>query len=108
MMALRIPHPDASRSRHVKISISVYFHSIRHAVAFATGFFSKDAAICQRAVWSDLINANVSLLAVIDVKTLSIGGEGQPVGLGQIFCEQSHFAIRIQAIHALERNLPSL
>ena len=105
MVALRIPHPDAFRSRHVEIPIPVYFHSVGYAVAFATGLSSEDAAICQRAVGPEAINANISLLAVIDVKTLSIGGEGQPVGLGQIFCQQLHFVIRIEAIHTLERNL---
>src|SRR5207302_5891703 len=49
--------------------------------------------------------ANVSFLAVIYIETLSIGGEGQPVGLGQIPCEQAYFAIRIETIHSLERNL---
>src|SRR6267378_4919882 len=105
MMAPGIPYPDASGAGHVEISIFVHFHSVGHAIAFAAGLFSEDAALRKRSIWRHVINTNVSLLAVSHVETLSIRREGEPIGLRQIHCEQAYLAIGIQAIHALKRNL---
>src|SRR5205085_680159 len=92
---------------HEQISLLVHFHAIGYAAAvFLTAFFfSEDAAVSKRSVSGDLVDANVALLAVVDIKALAIWGKSQAVRLCQIFCQQAHVAFVIESIHALKWNL---
>ncbi len=72
MMSLSVPHPDSLGSCNLNISVAIDFDPVGNSVAFASGFFSKDAPVAERAVWAKIIDTNVSLLAVVHVETLAV------------------------------------
>ena len=67
------------------------------------GFLAEDPTVAQRAIGRGIVHANVSLFAVIHVEMFSVGRKGKPVGLSQIFGQETDAALVIQAVHALER-----
>ena len=73
MISLCIPDPDSFWAGHEQIALFVYLDSVGDAVVRASLFFSEDSAVGERAVGRDLIDADVSLVVVIDVEALSVG-----------------------------------
>ncbi len=67
MMAPGIPDPNPSRPRHVEIALLVYLDPIGDAIAFASGFFPKDSAVLYGSVGIKVVDANISLLAVVHI-----------------------------------------
>jgi len=74
-MALRVPNPNPLRTGDVNVSLSIDSHAIRHSIGFPSRLFAKDTAVRDRSVGRNVIDANISLLAVIDVKVFSIWGK---------------------------------
>jgi len=96
VMSLGVPYPDSLRTRDVKIPIAIDLDSIGDAVALTARLFTEDAAVGDRAIGTKIINANVSLLAVVNVEFLAVGRKGQAVGLAEFLGEQSDFAAGVE------------
>ena len=102
MMSLSVPHPDSLGSCNLNISVAIDFDPVGNSVAFASGFFSKDAPVAERAVWAKIIDTNVSLLAVVHVETLAVRRKGQAIGLGEFFREKRDSAAGVETEDSLE------
>src|SRR5581483_335724 len=87
MIACRVPDPNALWTGHKKISIAVDFDSVGNPVVFATRFFAENVAGAQSHAWTDIVHANISLLAVIHVEVFAVGREAETVRLRQILCK---------------------
>src|SRR5690348_18302698 len=104
-MALRIPDPDALWSGDEQIAAAVESHAVRHAVIRSARFFPEDAAVAQCAVAVKVVHPDVALVAVIHKKAFSVRLESQAVGLRELFGQQLHISLAVQAVHALKRDL---
>ena len=103
MMALRIPHP-VPPGGHVQISIPVEFDAIGDSIPFSSGLLAKDFATGQSAVTVKIINANIPLLAIVDIELFAVGRKREAIRLSEFFREQSHVSLLIEPVHALKGN----
>src|SRR5579863_1017606 len=104
-MALGIPNPNAFRASDENITFAIDAHAVGNSFALISLFISKNAAVRERAVGVNIVDANVFLRAVVHVEMLSIGREGEAVGLREIFCQQRDLAAVVETIDALIRDL---
>ena len=81
VMSLRVPHPNSFRTSDVKVAGFVYAHAIGYTFVLIASLFAKYAAIDERAIAVDVVNANVALLAIVHVKAFTFGRKSEPVGL---------------------------
>src|SRR5882724_10561654 len=92
-MSLRIPNPNSLRARDEKISFAVDFDAVWNSVVLAARFLAEDTAVGQASVCSDIVDADVALGGVVDIKTFAIGRKGQAFGLREIFGQEAHAAL---------------
>src|ERR1700686_3944454 len=104
-MALGIPDPDSSWAGDVNVAGTIDFDAVGNAFTFSAGFFTEDAPVCQRSIGPEIVDADVALFAVVYIKLLSVGGEGQAIGLRKFLGEQSEFSGRVEAKYALKVQL---
>ena len=81
MVAVRVPQPDPLRARHKNISLLIEFHVIRDTIVLASGFGSKNPSIRERCIRCEIIDANISLLAVVHIEFLAIRRNPQSIRL---------------------------
>src|SRR5579871_1559125 len=105
MMALGVPHPNSLGSGDEKISLPVDFDSVGHTIVVCARLFAKNAPILQNTIGSNVVDPDIALLAVVDIKMSSIGRKSQAVRLRQVFCQQANTALVVQPIDPLEGNL---
>src|ERR1700691_5331619 len=105
MISVRIPDPDALWADYIQISVLIEFHAVGDAIIFSAGFLAEDSAIGECAVGVCVVNPNVSLFAIVDIKVLAIWRESQTVRLSQILCEQFQVTFAVEPVHALVWNL---
>ena len=48
-------------------------HAVGNAFALVSLFFSEDAAVFERAVGANVVDANIFFGAVVDVEALAVG-----------------------------------
>src|SRR5436309_3655779 len=104
MHAAGRPHPNSFRAGNEQIAALINFDSVRDAFTLSSRLLAEDAAIAQRGVGRKIIEANVSLLAVVHIEAFSVRGKRQAIWLGEVFGEQANVAGRIETKHALKWN----
>src|SRR5271156_4126323 len=77
-----VPHPDSSGPGDKNISLFIQLHAVGHTVAFASGLRSENSSIGQRCVRSEIVNTNISLLAIVHIEFLAIRRKAETVRLG--------------------------
>jgi len=87
MVAFGVPDPDAFRPGDEEVAVLIYLHSIGHAIAPTTRLLTEDAAVAEGSVGSNVVDADVSLFAVVNVKVLAIWRKSETVRLGQVLGE---------------------
>src|SRR5579862_9005006 len=102
MMARRIPNPNSQRTGHENISKTVHSHPVGNAFAFAVWLFAEDAAIQKSSVGLEIVNMNISFLAIVYVQALSIWRKRKAVGLRKFLSQQRDLTFCIEAKYSLE------
>jgi len=72
VFALRIPYPNSFRTGDIQISICVDLYSVGHTILWAARLLAEDFPVRERAVFRYVINANVALLTVVDLKMFAV------------------------------------
>ena len=95
MVALRVPTQTPFGPVTNRVSVTINLDSVGDAIVRSSGFFAEDAAIAQRTIGRDVIDANISLgiVIVVDVEMFSVGRKRQAVGLGQVFSEEAELPL---------------
>ena len=72
MISFGIPYPDALRAGNKDVSVLIHLHPVRYAVVFAARLLPEDAAVRQSPIMRNVVDANISLFAVVDVEVLAV------------------------------------
>lgn len=98
------PDPDSFRAGNEQIAVPVNLDAVGNAIVFLPGLLAENAAVGQRTIRGNIVNANISLLTIIHLKLLTIRRECQPVGLTKVFGQQPDLAVSVETVHTLKWN----
>src|SRR5436190_14213050 len=85
MTALRIPYPDTLWSGYKNVALLINLDAIWHTFMWTSRFFTEDPSIGKTSIRPNVVHADISLLAIVHVKSLTVRRESQAIRLRQIF-----------------------
>src|SRR5579883_2517963 len=107
--AVRIEDPDTGRSGAIDVAQLVDFHPVRHSLCVGTCLeLRPNPAARQAAVGRHVERADVKTCRVVDVESLLVGREGDPVGSLEVIGQQMKLARDVDPIDAVEGKLLAL
>src|SRR5579862_9357055 len=108
MMALRVPHPNALRPGHEHVSGGVHLHAVGNAFALFAVLVAENAAVAEFSV-RKIVDADIALLAVVDIELLAVGRKCEAVRLREVSRQESHSLLSrgafVQPVNTLKRRL---
>ena len=72
MIAFRVPDPYALWSGDKEVAVLIHLDTIGYSIVFPAWLLAKNAAVGKGSIGGDVIHANVSFLAVVDVEVAAI------------------------------------
>ena len=102
MMSGGIPDPDSLGPGDIEIAVAIQLHAVGNTALGGAGFAGKDATVAQGTIGMEIVDADIALIAVVDIKLLAVRRKSQAVGLREVLREKADFAFGAEAIDALE------
>src|SRR5438046_7614085 len=93
MLALRRNDPDSAGRRFIEVPLDIDSQAVGNAGSRVLADVDEHHAVCERAVWLDLITLDELVAATIRIEILFVRRKGEPVCVWYIVDHQTHLAV---------------